>query len=122
MNKIITLIVFSFIVSNGIAQQQNNSNYPNSLTLKEAGNLDDYGYPVGQWKYFREDGNLEYTIDWDANYTRTYHKNGVLKEEGTFIPETGVHIGTWITYDQNGKIISEKTYDENGVEISAEPK
>ncbi|UKN02269.1 hypothetical protein K6119_01890 [Paracrocinitomix mangrovi] len=119
MIKLVALVFFLFIIKQGFAQEQKDKYYPNSSILKESGSLDINGYPVGQWKYYLQNGNITYTINWDTNYLRTYYENGNLKEEGTFIPDTGTHIGKWIVYDEDGKIISEKTFNENGIEITS---
>lgn len=111
------LVVMIFIVNYTTAQEQKDTYYPNSVLLKETGKLDANGYPTGEWKYYQENGNIDYIIDWETNYIKSYFPEGGLKEEGTFIPETGVHIGKWITYNKNGKIETEKTFDENGNEI-----
>ncbi|MFK5982438.1 MAG: hypothetical protein QM499_05955 [Flavobacteriaceae bacterium] len=117
MKNIFLLVTILLITNFANAQEQKTDYYPNSTVLKEIGKLDKNGYPIGEWKYYLKEGVLDYKINWETNYIKKYYTTGVLKEEGTFIPGTGVHIGEWITYKEDGKIEAQKVFDENGVEI-----
>ncbi len=117
MNKIILFLVTIFIFNYANAQELKETYY-NYVTgnVKESGHIDKNGYPIGEWKYYLENGSLDYKINWETNYIKKYYATGELKEKGTFIPETGTHIGEWITYYKNGKIKTQRIYDENGIE------
>ena len=115
MNKIVILLVMMFVINYANAQETKNSYYPNSTILKETGKLDNNNYPTGEWKYYLETGNLDYVINWETNYIKKYYATGGIKEEGTFIPKTGVHIGKWIIYYKNGEVKTQETFDKNGI-------
>lgn len=62
-----------------------------------------------QYLYLRyylisENGDLEYLINHSSKISKKYYATGELNEQGTFNPDTGAHIGKWITYYKNGKI------------------
>jgi antitoxin component YwqK of YwqJK toxin-antitoxin module len=62
---------------------------------------------TGFWYYFREDGSLERTIEYndDGMYNgklMAYDENNNLTETGSF--EKDIPVGTWDTYHPNGKI------------------
>ncbi len=115
MIRLIILFPILFVFNNTKAQELKKSYYPNSTILKDTGKLDPNNYPIGEWKYYRVNGNLDYVINWDTNYIKKFYTTGELKEEGTFIPDTGVHIGKWITYYKNGKVKTQETFDTSGI-------
>lgn len=118
MKRILILIAMLSILNYTYGQEQNEYFFPNSI--KETGTLDENGYPIGVWKYYKDNGSLEYIINWETNFIKMYYNTGALKEKGTFIPETGVHIGEWITYYKNGDIKTQEVFDEDGVKIKKE--
>ncbi len=117
MKHIFLLITMLLIANLTNAQEHKIDYYPNSTVLKKTGKLDKNGYPIGKWKYYLKEGTLDYTINWEINYIVKYYSNGILKEKGTFIPGTGVHIREWITYNKEGEIETQKVFDNEGVEI-----
>tara|TARA_R110001583_G_scaffold17310_4_gene70150 strand:- start:213 stop:593 length:381 start_codon:yes stop_codon:yes gene_type:complete len=119
MKKTILFLVTILFFNSTNAQEQN-ENYYNLAkgNVKEVGEIDKNGFPIGEWKYYVESGALDYTINWDTNFSTTYYLTGGIKEKGTFIPDTGVHIGEWISYNKNGEIITKITYDKNDNLIS----
>jgi len=117
MTKRIIVLIMFFGISY-IQAQELNYYYPNSTVIKESGKVDAGGFPKGIWKYFSENGTLDYEINWGTNYIKKYYTTGELKETGTFIPETGVYIGKWITYNKNGQVKSKKIFNSTGKEIN----
>jgi len=115
MKSLLILLTLLFFINYSYAQEQKTNYLPNNTFVKEDGKLDENGYPIGIWKYYLENGSLEYQIDWETNYITKYYLTGEIKEEGTFIPETGVHINKWITYFKNGSINTIEIFDKNGI-------
>jgi len=105
-----------FIIFSIQAQEQD-SYFPNSQMTKETGKLNENGYPIGIWKYYSDAGFIDYTINWEIHYIKKYYVNGKIKEEGTFIPETGVHIQKWIYYFKTGAVKEVIFFDEKGKRI-----
>lgn len=119
MKKTFLFLVTIFIINTTSAQEQV-KNYFNiaKATIKESGQIDKNKYPIGEWNYYLENGAIDYTIDWEINFLTKYYITGEIKETGTFIPNTGVHVGEWITYYKNGEINTKIMYDEKGDLIS----
>jgi hypothetical protein len=115
MKKIIIGLVMMFTINFINVQEQKISYYPNSTNIKDTGKIDKNNYPFGIWKYYLITGSVDYIINWKTNYIKQYYATGELKEEGTFMPETGVHIKKWATYSKNGKIKTQEVFDENGI-------
>jgi antitoxin component YwqK of YwqJK toxin-antitoxin module len=115
MKKTFLFIATLLFISYSNAQEPV-ENYYNLAkgNAKEVGEMDKNGFPIGEWKYYLEDGTLDYSINWDTNFSTKYYSTSELKEKGTFIPDTGVHIGEWITYNRNGEIKAKINYDKNG--------
>lgn len=107
-----TLFIINFV--NGQETVKNYYNYGIG-NIKDTGQLNKDGFPIGEWKYYLENGTLDYIINWDINLSKSFYTTGELKEKGTFIPDTGSHIGEWIAYYKNGKIKSIMMFDENGL-------
>ncbi len=116
MKNIIILLIVIF-TTNIKAQELVKHYYSVSTIIKDTGSLDKNGLPIGTWKYYTKNTTLDYEINWDINFIKMYYTTGELKEEGTFIPETSVHIKQWITYCKDGKIDDKIVYDENGVAL-----
>lgn len=113
-STILFLAVLFFInYSNAQEHKENYYNYAKA-NLKETGEIDKNGFPTGEWSYYLESGSLDYIINWETNFIKKYYATGELKETGTFIPETGVHIKEWITYYKNGQVKATEIYNENG--------
>jgi len=116
MKKTILLFVTLFLFNCTNAQEQKETYYNFAKgNIKESGEMDKNGYPIGVWKYHAENGVLNYVINWDTNFIKMYYPTGELKQKGTFIPDTGTHIGEWITYYKNGKIKTQEVLDEHGI-------
>ena len=114
---LITLLFISY--TNAQEQKENYYNYAKA-NIKESGQIDKNGYPTGEWSYYLENGSLDYIINWETNFIKKYYNTGELKEKGTFIPETGVHIKEWITYYKNGKVKTKEIYNKYGTLKSSE--
>lgn len=115
MKKTLLFLVITLIFNYSNAQKLvEKYNYASGKTT-ETGKVDKNGFPIGEWQYKLDNGALDYTINWEQNSIKKYFESGELKETGTFIPETGVSIGKWISYYKNGTIKTIKTYDANGV-------
>ena len=113
-NTILFLVVLFFInYTNAQEQKENYYNYAEA-SIKEIGEIDKNGFPIGEWSYYLESGSLDYIINWETNYIKKYYGTGELKEKGTFIPETGVHIKEWVWYYKNGTVKATNIYNENG--------
>lgn len=113
---LVTIFIFNYI--NAQEQKEYYYNYAKG-NIKESGKIDKNGFPTGEWKYYLENGTLDYIINWETNFIKKYYITGELKQKGTFIPETGTHIGEWITYHKNGKIKTQELFDENGIKKHA---
>lgn len=109
---LVTIFIFNYI--NAQEQKEYYYNYVKG-NIKESGKIDKNGYPTGEWKYYLENGALDYIINWETNFIKKYYITGELKQKGIFISETGTHIGEWITYHKNGKIKTQEIFDENGI-------
>jgi antitoxin component YwqK of YwqJK toxin-antitoxin module len=65
------------------------------------------GKMIGDWKWYRENGELMQTGSFDLDeqkcgrWTR-YQENGKLYDEGEFL--AGKKVGEWHVYDKNGKL------------------
>ena len=79
--------------------------------IKMQGNIDNNGFAVGKWKHYLKDGTLKYIIDHDKNISREYYKTGELKTIGAFNPDTGEHLGKWISYNKKGEIIAKEVFN-----------
>lgn len=113
-NTILFLAMLLFInFTNAQEQKESYYNYAKA-NLEETGKIDKNGFPTGEWSYYLESGSLDYIINWETNYIKKYYVTGELKEKGTFIPETGVHIKEWVTYYKNGQVKEIVLYNENG--------
>ena len=89
--------------------------YP-SGSLHWEGNYEE-GEKVGIWKLYYESGQLEGEInfkynmsDYLSNYTKSlinpykaYYKNGQIKSEGGYLPDSKRH-GNWNEYDEDGQL------------------
>lgn len=115
MNKSILYLVTIFIINYSYAQEKIEKHYNYAKgNLKESGQINKGGLPKGEWKYYLENGTLDYIINWTTNCLKDFYTTGELKETHTFNPDTGARIGECITYYKNGKIKTKEIYDENG--------
>ena len=88
--------------------------YPGKKQIKFQGPQDENGARDGKWTFYSEKG-FELGI---SNYTHgkkdgvsiVKYPNGVLHYFGEYANDE--MIGTWKTYDQQGKIVSEKDYSK----------
>ena len=66
----------------------------------------------GPYREWRDDGTLsvagEYLYDSTHDVWLSYHKNGVIQRESSYME--GERIGSWYTWDTDGAIISVTTY------------
>lgn len=115
MNKIFLFLVMTLIIVN-YTNAQEYTDYHNyaSRNIKTSGQVDADGFGVGEWKHYSEKGDLEYIVNHTTKISKKYYVTGELKEQGTFNPDTGAHIGEWITYYRNGKIKVIGINDEDG--------
>ena len=106
--------------------------YYDNFQLQSEGNLkDDKKY--GLWKFYHENGQLKNEGDYKTGkqhgFNNLYYENGQLKNEGDF--KHGKPDGIWKTYYENGQlkneintdngeVISQKCFDENGNETECE--
>ena len=70
------------------------------------------GKPTGHWWYFREDGTLDYEVDfvdgeWDGVYVQ-YWPSGARHEEHH--EKAGVHEGPAKIWDERGRLLSWSVY------------
>ena len=74
----------------------------------------DNGKGTGPWKYFYENGQLEYEVNFDNGekngIQKYYYKNGKLSNEGKFVD--GKREGFYKSYYKNGKVNSMGYYHE----------
>jgi len=116
MLKYIIFIIAILSINFALAQEQKEvTNYYNlvdvnkgTAKIKSIGKIDENGFSIGKWKFFLENGDLEYIIDFTLNVSEKYYSSGKLKEKGEFNPDTGKHIGKWIYYNKDGTIDIEK--------------
>ncbi|MFK5890510.1 MAG: hypothetical protein QM486_07250 [Flavobacteriaceae bacterium] len=113
MKKAILFLVAILSISYSNAQEQKKNYHFNGI-LESSGQIDENNFPIGEWKYYSKEGDLNYELNHTTNYSKEYYTTGKLKAEGTFNPLTGVHIKKWITYYKNGQIKTKGVFDENG--------
>jgi len=81
--------------------------YSDTLILSEKRVLYDDGALQSRCQY-SQSGVLH-------GYYESYYKNGLVKEKGEYTQ--GVKTGSWIYYDESGKVITVEEFDENGVRL-----
>jgi len=78
--------------------------------IKMISNVDKNGFVVGEAKHYLEDGTLKFIINHTSNISKEFYHSGELKKVGAFNPDTGEHLGEWITYNKKGKIIVKENF------------
>lgn len=86
--------------------------YPGKKQLKFKGALDAKSQRNGKWVFYAESGN-ELSITMFENglkegFTIVKYPNGRVHYRGEYLHDEMV--GTWTTYDVNGKLVTEKNY------------
>lgn len=110
------LMLGALLIMTGTNAQQLKETYYNFGVgnKKEVGYVDRDGFPTGVWKYFAENGSLDYSINWDTNFSKEYYPTGQLKETRHFNPDIGVRVGEWIRYYKNGNMEIKGIFNEKG--------
>jgi len=115
MKKAIFIILAVLVVTYSYAQEQKETYYSFAKgNIKESGQVDKSGHAVGEWKFYLEDGTLEYIINFTTNYTKSFYETGELKETYNFNPLTGAYISDWTSYYKNGAISAVGKYNNDG--------
>jgi antitoxin component YwqK of YwqJK toxin-antitoxin module len=87
--------------------------YPGKKAIKYQGKQDETAKRDGRWVYYSETGDelsvTTYSHGLKNGFTMVKYPNGVLHYVGEYINDTMV--GVWRTYDEKGKLLSEKVYE-----------
>lgn len=79
--------------------------------LRMAGKFNDNEKRHGLWSSFFEDGTVWSTCEYENGEkhgeNKSYYPDGKLRFEGSW--SNGVRIGSWITYDEEGKVINQES-------------
>jgi len=109
--SLLALIIFTY----SYAQEQKEVYYSFAKgNLKETGQVDKNGLAVGDWKFYHEDGAINYIINFTTNYTKSFYTTGELKETYNFNPLTGDYVSDWTSYYKNGTISAIGKYNKQG--------
>ncbi len=85
--------------------------------IKFEGMLNDAGEREGKWVYYFIDGKegsiTNYKNGIEDGFSIVKRPNGTLYYHGMY--ENGKRIGTWKTYDENGKLLSETEHTDSKV-------
>jgi antitoxin component YwqK of YwqJK toxin-antitoxin module len=88
--------------------------YPGRKQLKMHGTKDDQGRRHGVWEYFTETGvklSATYYLHGKKDgYSVVYYPSGVTHYVGEY--KNDKKVGLWRTYDEEGKLLTENTFDE----------
>lgn len=80
--------------------------------------VDDAYYRTGNWKWYYDNGQMEYEADFyldeDYSYVKSFYKDGTLESEGKMDYCACTYIGEYKEYNQDGTIKNVYQYDENG--------
>lgn len=86
--------------------------YPGKKQIKYRGGQDDVQRRHGVWTFFSENGNELSVTMYDhglrEGFTVVKYPNGALHYRGEYRKDKTV--GLWTTYDEKGKLISEKDF------------
>lgn len=86
--------------------------YPGKKQIKYRGGQDDVQRRHGVWTFFSENGNELSVTMYDhglrEGFTVVKYPNGALHYRGEYRKDKTV--GVWTTYDEKGKLISEKDF------------
>ena len=95
-------------VKNGVYSEW----YPGKKQLKFHGAVDKKGNRNGKWVFYSEQGTelsiMVYTLGKRDGFSIVKYPNGALHYRGEY--RNDEMVGVWTTYDEKGKIISEKDY------------
>ena len=95
-------------VKNGVYSEW----YPGKKQLKFHGAVDKKGNRNGKWVFYSEQGTelsiMIYTVGKRDGFSIVKYPNGALHYRGEY--RNDEMVGVWTTYDEKGKIISEKDY------------
>jgi antitoxin component YwqK of YwqJK toxin-antitoxin module len=95
-------------VKNGVYSEW----YPGKKQLKFHGSVDKKGNRNGKWVFYSERGTelsiMVYTLGKRDGFSIVKYPNGALHYRGEY--RNDEMVGVWTTYDEKGKIISEKDY------------
>ncbi len=88
--------------------------YPGKKSIKFQGGQDELGNRDGKWTFYAENGTeLSFTL-YDhgkkEGFSLVKYPNGRIHYRGEY--QNDKMIGLWSTYDEKGKLISEKEYGD----------
>ncbi|MEY5133267.1 MAG: hypothetical protein RLZZ198_1271 [Bacteroidota bacterium] len=121
---LIALIVASCTTKNATKKQVKSENlievkhgvysewYPGKKQLKFHGSIDKKGNRDGKWVFYSENGNEQsitvYNKGVREGFSLVKYPNGAMHYRGEY--RNDQMVGVWTTYDEKGKVISEKDY------------
>ena len=86
--------------------------YPGKKQLKFHGSIDKKGNRDGKWVFYSENGNEQsitvYSKGVREGFSLVKYPNGAMHYRGEY--RNDQMVGVWTTYDEKGKVISEKDY------------
>lgn len=86
--------------------------YPGKKQLKFHGSIDKKGNREGKWVFYSENGNEQsitvYNHGMREGFSLVKYPNGAMHYRGEY--RNDQMVGVWTTYDEKGKVISEKDY------------
>lgn len=86
--------------------------YSGKKQLKFHGSIDKKGNRDGKWVFYSENGNEQsitvYNHGMREGFSLVKYPNGAMHYRGEY--RNDQMVGVWTTYDENGKVISEKDY------------
>ena len=86
--------------------------YPGKKQLKFHGSIDKNGNRDGKWVFYSENGNEQsitvYNHGMREGFSLVKYPNGAMHYRGEY--RNDQMVGVWTTYDEKGKVISEKDY------------
>ncbi len=88
--------------------------YPGKKSIKFQGGQDELGNRDGKWTFYAENGTeLSFTLynhGKKEGFSLVKYPNGRIHYRGEY--QNDKMIGLWSTYDEKGKLISEKEYGD----------
>lgn len=86
--------------------------YPGKKQLKFHGSIDKKGNRDGKWVFYSDNGNEQsitvYNHGMREGFSLVKYPNGAMHYRGEY--RNDQMVGVWTTYDEKGKVISEKDY------------
>jgi antitoxin component YwqK of YwqJK toxin-antitoxin module len=86
--------------------------YSGKKQLKFHGSIDKKGNRDGKWVFYSENGNEQsitvYNHGMREGFSLVKYPNGAMHYRGEY--RNDKMVGVWTTYDEKGKVISEKDY------------